>query len=201
MRHNSPPLLQSNPAEFHAMKNLLQIASGLNVLPLRLQLQRNQHLWNRNTIRTENPTSPHHGCDDIWVRHLPEGKNSHADSEWMLSAQALPAAADIAFGLMSLVKGERLGGVLITRIPPGHAVRPHIDRGWHAEYYDKFAVQIASHQQQAFCFEGESLCAAPGDVYWFDNSKEHWVENNSPVERITLIVCIKPHTSLEFKGA
>jgi quercetin dioxygenase-like cupin family protein len=57
--------------------------------------------------------------------------------------------------------------------------------------YEKFAVQIASAPGQAFCFEGERLETKPGDVFWFDNQHLHWVTNDTPYERVTMIVCIR----------
>ncbi|MCY1247967.1 hypothetical protein D9M72_613450 [compost metagenome] len=92
---------------------------------------------------------------------------------------------------MAAVQGERLGGVLITRIRPGQVCKPHTDPGWHARYYQKFAVQIAAAPGQSFNFEGHELVTKPGDIFWFDNSHTHWVTNESDTDRITMIVCIK----------
>jgi len=92
---------------------------------------------------------------------------------------------------MHCVGAERLGGVLITKVPAHDSVKPHHDEGWHATYYDKYAVQLASAPGQAFCFEGESFSAEPGQTYSFDNSHTHWVENDSDFDRMTLIVCLR----------
>jgi quercetin dioxygenase-like cupin family protein len=169
-----------------------KIGDGVDVGPLLWALQANPHLWNQNTARTADPTSPHYGVDDIWVRYAApgvDGSEPH-DSVWHPCADALPVR-EIAMRLMAFVGGERLGGILITRIPPGGEVKPHTDPGWHARYYEKFAVQVASAPGQSFCFEGEQLESRPGDIYWFDNSHTHWVTNPTPHERITLICCIK----------
>jgi hypothetical protein len=173
------------------MKYLHKIASGINVIPLQLELKRNAQLWNTNTQRTEHESSPHHQVDDIWVRYAgsyEEGQSSHM-SEWM--TDLLPSAKQHARAIMNLVNGDALGGVLITRIPPGAKVLPHVDRGWHAEYYDKFILQVEAHPQQAFCYEDGQFVSQPGDLYWFYNQQEHWIINDSPIERISLIVCVK----------
>lgn len=191
---------------------------GLDVLrKIQLELKNNPQLWNRHDFRRKDPTSPHHGLDDIWVRYqhlddvqdniqenLQRQKTSH-ESVWYPEAQYLPTLKELAFQLMTLVKGERLGGILITRIRPGQQCKPHVDTGaWHAAYYNcKIALQIESSPdvdyhngivpipEQAFYFSGEHFCAQPGDLYWFDNQKEHWVLNNSSVDRITAIFCIR----------
>jgi len=170
-----------------------RIASGLNVAPIVWALQQHPELWNTQRARTEDPASPHHGLDDIWARY---GDPERAvdgqphDARWWPSADLLgirPTCLD----LMRAVEGVELGGVLITRIPPGREVRPHTDPGWHARRYEKYGVQITSAPGQLFCFEGEQLETRPGDVFWFDNAHTHWVTNPTNYERITMIVCIR----------
>lgn len=170
------------------------IGRGVNVQPLRDSLAAHPELWNQQTARTASEDSPHHGLDDIWCRFAdpetmrPDG--SH-DSIWYPPADVLEPVRGLVFDLMTAVRGERLGGVLITRIPAGGMCKPHVDPGWHARFYDKFAVQIDAAPGQAFCFEGVRLVTVPGDVYWFDNSHTHWVTNDSPQDRVTLIACIR----------
>ncbi len=158
----------------------------------------NPDVWNRHAMRKEQYV--HAQMSDVWVRynaieHLadPSTFNDAHESVWYPEALLLPSVVDLVFAVMTAVRGERLGGVLITKIPPGGSIAPHVDGGWHAGYYDKFAVQLKSSQSQAFCFDGHRLSAKPGECYTFDNSKTHWVENPSPVERMTLIICIRGH--------
>lgn len=167
------------------MSPIILLPGALDVAPLRAALEAYPGLWNQRTARTESPESPHHEVDDIWIRSPDE-----AGSEWYPDADVLPVRP-IAFALMAALQGERLGGILITRIPPGAQCRPHTDPGWHARHFDKFAVQVASAPGQGFHFEGHTLAAEPGQIYWFDNSLTHWVTNESNEDRITLIVCIR----------
>lgn len=169
------------------------LAEGIDVATMQKALRDHPELWNQNTARTESPESPHHGLDDIWPRYADPAtlrEDGSHDSVWYPSADLLPVR-DLVFPLMAAVRGERLGGVLITRIKPGHICRPHTDPGWHARYYEKFAIQIEAAPEQAFHFEGHTLVTKPGDVFWFDNSFTHWVTNDSKSDRITMIVCIK----------
>ena len=179
------------------MKNLLQIGAGVNIMPLALQLHRHPELWNQHTKRTIESTSPHREADDIWCRYstTPDQEGPH-ESVWYPASNLLPALDDIIYGVMGLVRADALGGILITRIPAGKRVHPHIDQGWHAQYYDKIAVSIAAHPQQHFCYKDGKYSSAPGDIFWFNNRHSHWVENNSPVDRITLIICVRMKTPL-----
>jgi len=166
-------------------KPIVLLPGVFDVAPLRDALDTYPGLWNQRTERTAAPESPHHEIDDIWVRSPDE-----AGSDWYPDADVLPVRP-IAHALMTGLQGERLGGILITRIPPGAQCRPHVDPGWHARHFDKFAVQIASAPGQGFHFDGHTLEAKPGEVYWFDNAFTHWVTNESAEPRITLIVCIR----------
>ena len=173
------------------MKPLAHVASGVNVQDLYWKLMANPQLWNENKMRTQDPTSPHHGLDDIWARYAAEGVDGSKphDSVWYPSADIL-GLKPMVMQLMASVGGTRLGGVLITRIPAGKTCKPHEDKGWHADFYEKYAIQIASAPGQKFCFDGIEFEAKPGDVYWFNNSYTHWVPNPTAYDRITMIVCL-----------
>lgn len=174
------------------MSKIKLLAEGINVAPMLWALQNHPELWDANTARTASAFSPHHETHDIWARHAAPGAAASEphDSVWLPASDVLPVR-DLVYPLMQVVKGDRLGGVLITKIPPGKSVKPHTDPGWHARFYQKFAIQIQAHPLQEFHFEGESLVTKPGDVFAFDNSFTHWVANDSDQDRITMIVCIK----------
>lgn len=170
-----------------------RIASGLPVAPILWALQSHPELWNEHTTRTAAEDSPHHGCDDIWARFGEPGRAEDGqphDARWYPSADVL-GIKPMCLDLMRAMDGVELGGVLITRVPPGGRVKPHIDPGWHARRYEKFAVQITSAPGQRFCFDAAALETQPGDLFWFDNSRMHWVDNPTPYERVTMIVCIR----------
>jgi len=175
------------------------IASGLGVSGLVRQLDDHPEVWNTHTQRTTAYETPHKAVDDIWVRYNDWANfkgdrvafNDAHTSVWYPVVGKIPRAWSLARRVMRMVGGRQLGGVLITRIPPGGEVKPHIDTGWHAGYYEKFAVQIKGNKDQAFCFEDAHISPEPGDLYTFDNSRLHWVRNDSDEDRITLIICIR----------
>jgi hypothetical protein len=156
--------------------------------------------WNLHTLRTDRHGTPHNQISDIWVRFNPwenyagdpwKFTMEQHESDWYPIADELPAVLRIVEEVFKQVGGKELGGVLITQIPPGHEVKPHIDSGWHAGYYEKYAVQLKGNKEQGFYFEGEELHPEAGQTYTFDNSKLHWVKNDSDEYRRTLIICIR----------
>lgn len=189
------------PPEFYR-----QPRAGLRLMPfsfdvrsLVTELGWYPELWNDFDLRTNHPQSPHRELDDIFVRYNArenftgdrQAFNGPHDAVWWPASEKLRAVMPIAWDLMRRVEGERLGMVLITRIPPGATCHRHVDNGWHARHYDKYAVQLQSAEGQTFHVEDEVIDAAPGQCYWFDNSRPHWVLNPTDQERITLIVCIR----------
>jgi hypothetical protein len=170
-----------------------------DVTPLVNELACHPELWNDFDLRTNHPQSPHREMDDIIVRYNArenftgdrQAFNEQHDAVWWEVLEKIPAAYDLAMQVMSAAKGERLGMVLITRQPAGATCYPHIDRGWHARHYEKFAVQLASAPGQAFYVEDNSLETKPGDCFWFDNSRPHHVLNPTDEARMTMIVCIR----------
>ncbi len=151
----------------------------------------NPGVWNLHDERRKSYV--HAGVDDIWLRYGRDVQDMEAPhvSEWYPVVHEIPALWGLVRRVCRAVRATELGGVLITRIPPGGRVEPHVDRGWHAGYYEKIAVQIKGDDEQAFHFEDASLSASDGETYTFDNSRLHWVTNDSDRERITMIVCLR----------
>lgn len=178
------------------MQHFLKIADGIDVGPLRAALDAHPELFGLLTHRAEGD-SPHREMTDIWVRFNayknfgPDFGAEH-DSVWYPSSlHIIDELKPIVFDLMRQVEGERLGGILITKLPPGGRIAPHVDGGWHAGYYQKFTIAIKSAPGALFRFPDGDIAASPGDCHWFDNSVLHSVENDTEEERIALIVCIK----------
>jgi hypothetical protein len=180
-------------------RKIWMCGSGWDVEPLRKQLQDNPDVWDRHTERTAFYGSPHGGISDIWVRFR-DRADYHGDasffaeeheSVWYPVVAQIPAAWSLARKVKRFAGAKTLGGVLITRIPPGGKVDWHIDGGWHARHYRKVAVQVMGNDRQRFQFEGEELRPNPGDVYEFRNEFPHAVFNESDEERITLICCVR----------
>jgi hypothetical protein len=186
------------------MKHFQNIASGIDVAPLLAQLEAHPELWNANPWRKTRPDTAHAEMTDIWVRYNdiarldlenPGEFNAEHVPVWYPAWNVLTELHDIVFDLMARVRGEMIGGILITKIPSGCALKPHVDTGWHVEQYDKFYLSLESGEGAVFSCEHdgyiESLSPKPGEIWLFDNRKKHWVENNSGADRVTVIICIR----------
>jgi hypothetical protein len=121
------------------MPNFCRVGKECLVVPLLSALQAQPILFNQHPSRTSTASSPHHQVSDIWLRYnahanLGQHFNDTHDSVWYPAYYALPELKPLIFSLMAQVQGERPGGVLITKLPPGGKVACHVDRSWHADY-------------------------------------------------------------------
>lgn len=176
------------------LKNFQTILTNLNVQPLLDALKENEHLWNQNTLRTTHEKSPHKEVDDIWIRFNDLSKDvreaiEDKETMWYPAAFVLPTSTYI-FTLAQLVAGDRFGRCVITRTPPGHKIDRHVDYGSPVAYYQRFHIALQNEEGAAFICGDEEFTPQAGDVFVFDNSKEHEVVNNSSTDRITMIVDI-----------
>lgn len=177
------------------------VCSDLDVLPLQKELLANYDEFGKYDYRASFPNSPHSQMNDIWVRYNDikpfeekgslQGFEAEHDSIWYPVLDKLPSIKRVVFELMRQVEGERLGGILITKLPSGGKIARHTDAGWHAQYYDKFYVPILNSKGSIFGFEDGIIEPTLGQAWWFDNSNPHWVDNNSDTDRIAMIVCIR----------
>lgn len=177
----------------------LDISADVSELSQRLKDM--PELFGRISARKYAAGSPHSGMTDIWVRYndyrpfAESGDwsriNDPHESVWYPDSFEIPQARDIAMKLMAHVGGERLGGILITKIPPGGVIELHTDHGWHAGYYDKYYVAIDNAERSIFIFPDGHFEAKKGDVYWFRNDVQHAVINGSDRDRVAMIVCIR----------
>lgn len=184
------------------MKHFEKVADNIDVLPLLMALHTNPQLWGQEGYRKDTPGTPHTGMTDIWVRYNDITKykesgdftnfNGPHISKWYPAYDHLPHIRPIAFGLMARFQAVGLGGILITKIPPGGRVEPHIDEGWHAEFYNtKLYVVLQSNPYCRNRVGDEVVFMKTGEVWYFDNSVEHEVINEGTDDRITLIICMR----------
>lgn len=180
------------------MKNFMFLGQSPDVIPLRAALQMQPELWNVQDERKVQG-SPHRGTSDIWLRYndlanLAFGYEKYIaehDSVWHPAYRLLPQVRPLVFWLMARCEATRLGAVLITKIPPGGRVLPHVDAGWHPEYYNmKVYIPLQANPQCVNRVEDEMVTMKEGDAWYFDNTKEHEVINDGTDDRITLIVCM-----------
>lgn len=181
------------------MNNFRKIIE-VDVTRLLRQVEIFPELWNQHTLRTTHPGTVHGQASDIWLR-FNDLKKYNSDNYPMMMDDlecvnypalfSLPEAALIINTLKLGLGAKKAGRVIITKLPPLGMIRPHIDQGKYAEHYDRYQVALQSNPGITFQCGDEVVDMRPGEVWWFDTSKEHQVINASNQDRITLIVDLK----------
>lgn len=182
------------------MNKFVRLATGLDIAPIVAQLAAHPELWNQHTQRKLARNSPHAQMDDIWLRYRAfDELQSPLDyltphfAEFYPAWRTLTTLQPLVFDLLARTRCVYLGGILLTRIPPGGKILPHHDRGsWHAEFHNcKVYVPLQSDEGCWNTCEDERVHMAPGDAWSFDNLRTHSVENDSTRDRMTLIVSMR----------
>jgi Aspartyl/Asparaginyl beta-hydroxylase len=175
------------------------VTSPIKLLPLTLNVEpafkalSKSIRWNAHQYRTNDPASPHREVSDIYARYAPLTwqEPQPFKAEWYAYPELTAVLKPLAAAVYDYVDGIELGGVLITKIPAGKQVYPHVDHGYHATTFTKVCVCIRANEEQSFNFEGQSLRTKTGTCFFFDNSYSHWVLNPSTEDRISMIVCVR----------
>lgn len=178
------------------MNNFFKLADGVDVTPLMAAIHAHPELWNQNPLRTTHPGTAHSQADDIWLRFNEMANDNLTVVDDLIcynypAFRLLPQARPLIFGLMARVEGEHLGRCIITRLKPGACIAPHEDLGAPATFFERYHILLQSHPGAIFRAGNEQVQMRTGEVWWFDNSKEHEVINHSDDDRITLIVDIR----------
>jgi hypothetical protein len=156
-------------------------------------------LWDLYTERRTTPGSPHHEMQDVWVRTRAREDLTTPDAFRLPYAPVfypawhrLPAIQPIVWALMARCRAVQLGNILITRIPPGARVHPHIDRGWSVDWFaTKFYCVIAGNDGCVNTCLDETVVMPTGSIFTFENRLQHSVENRGDSARISLIVTLR----------
>jgi hypothetical protein len=188
------------------MKNFRLIASDLDFVPLMLALQRQPSLWKQDLYWRNHPVPVFSEIDSILLRFptkAPYQFKDETDRQVYLASvdpwecfdqpvyDLLPDAKSLVFGLMSAVRGERLGRVMINRMQPNSHILPHIDTTTGTKYFDRFHIVLQTNKDVEFRAGEERAEMAPGQAWWFENAVEHEVWNRGDCDRIHVVIDIK----------
>jgi len=171
------------------------IGQGVDVSAINDQLDAQPDLWGQNPARTNDPNSPHHGIPDIWARWRapdePADDAPHFACFWP-AWRALPALHSVVHNLSRVVGSVHLGGILVTSTPGGGQVRPHVDSGWHARFYNcKLYLVLRSNPLCLNWCDGEAENFRGGDVWTYPNDVLHSVENQGTTPHTNVIICCR----------
>lgn len=161
-------------------------------------------LWGQIKLRTTHEGTPHGQVTDLLLRF---NRMQQTREQALDDCETYPLKGwtdfflcrQVALDLMRHVEGTRLGRVMLTHLPPGGRITPHVDAGTPATYYHRYHCVIACGPgPNKFRTEADWVDMRPGEVWWVNNAREHEVVNESGSERVHLIVDIKEDHELDL---
>jgi hypothetical protein len=178
------------------MRNFLRIADAVDVIPVLRELATQPDLWDQNTLRTRHPDTAHADVSDIWLwfNEVPDDTNvvvNDIQTVMYPAWERLPSLRRLVLDLIHRVNGVQLGRCIVTKLPPGGIITPHVDQGAPAEFYTRYQIALQSLPGALFHSEDETVNFRAGEVWWVNNQVLHSVVNNSSDDRIVCIVDIR----------
>jgi hypothetical protein len=149
------------------------------------------NLWNWLNLRKA-PGLNHNVVDDIVLRFQPV-QGQHTLMSYFNDLDCVDYFSQgFLKETMKLVTGtfdnSKLGRIIAAKLHPGSAIKLHKDEGDYVKAHDRFHLVITTNSDVKFTCEAEEIHMNAGEIWWFDNKKEHSVVNNGSTERIHVVV-------------
>lgn len=192
---------------FHLLTDRLDVSKALaSVLGV-------PGLWHERTFRQRAQANSETEC--IFLRYQTATQQElygyNTSNEWEAIARGLecvdlpeyfmlPAIREIVQQIQWLTCSDRLGRVILVKLPAGKRVYPHSDSGNYANYYQRICIPLLSEPGNVMREGDEVQYMKPGEAWFIDLDVEHEAENLSDQDRITLFVDVKPASASPWMG-
>lgn len=154
-------------------------------------------LWDQITDRQSYPGTAHADTKTIFLRWSKDQSLEAAfkdlESFDYPAMGLLPSVARLLDAFQAYMKPRKMGRVILTQLAPAGVIDAHADEDVYADHFQRFHIPLIADEGSTFFTKtdeckGEFASMKPGELWWFDNKRVHWVVNNSPVPRIHLII-------------
>lgn len=173
-----------------------KLMDGIDVSHMVASLYEHFDLWDEIKGRQETPGSPHSETKTIFLRWAKELTIQAAFTDLTAvdypARKLMPESDDLIFKFLQALSPTRLGRVIITQLKPFGLIAPHVDEGIVADSFQRFHIPISCGSASTFygkTHDQVTECAKmkPGELWWFDNKRTHWVENMCDAPRVHMI--------------
>jgi hypothetical protein len=179
------------------MKHFKKLAEGVDTTAILAEIDAWPEAWLKDTSR-QNKVKCQRETQTIFLRSgvkpWPEGVTTGNDvhpSRMTRMAASFPKTLEWVENLAA-EQGARMARVTLVKLQPKGRVYPHID---HDEYYrirDRYHLVLRSKDGSPLTTEGETAVMREGELWVFDNKRDHWAENTSDEPRIHMIFDLEP---------
>ncbi len=159
------------------------------------EVEAQRHKFGENRIRQSFEGSAHINVDDILLRGPMLAAHRTLADLWFETQcvtydnmQLFPTIQDFIEQWMEKLNLNTLGRVMLTRLPPYHAIYPHIDEGPVPKMYKRYNLVVWCGFENLYFVDGQAQRMTMGQMWCVDVTKLHSVYNRSALERIHLIM-------------
>ena len=179
------------------MLQFANIARGVDIAPLLVELDASPEMWLADTSR-QRKVRCQRNTRSIFLRvarkPLPPGaKNANDvhDSRVARSARKFPCALAYCESVAGDVGGTLGRATLVALLPQGR-VFPHVDAGAYYRIRDRYHLVLRSAGGSPLAAGDEKVVMRPGELWAFNNKARHWADNPSEEPRVHLIFDVLP---------
>lgn len=200
MAESWPPavdIVMPEPAGSGATSRFLRIATGIDVAPIRSELEAAPEIWLADTSR-QRRVRCQRDTRNIFLRvakkPLPSGATNANDvheSRVARAASRFPVALTFCRAIAGLRSGE-LGRATLVALQPRGWVRPHVDAGAYYRVRDRFHLVVRSLGGSPLTAGGETVVMREGELWAFDNKYLHEASNPTDEPHVHLIFDVLP---------
>lgn len=173
------------------MENFRRISHAIDVRPFIQEIDSVKNAWSIHRGRKEK-VKVQRDADAISLRGLRKSKIAGGkrrdvhESRFTSASKLFPAIRSFLLESAATLDGE-LSRAKVVRLPPGGVVYPHIDRGEYYRIRDRYHFVLQSDEGNLLTCDDEEIWMKAGELWWFDNKKEHSAVNASNTPRIHII--------------
>jgi len=183
------------------MKYFTQVMSEIYVTPLLRQIKSHPELWGKYSTWTEGKPETvlsqmgmANNYIELRYNKSPEGMPAHPMNWNREPFHILTEAQKIVFDLMAAVQGEILGRIIISKMKPGEVIKPHVHivQFNQPPIFETYQIPLQVEHGVVFACGNEVCYMKPGTAWTFPNQIEHSVYNDSLLDRISMMIDIRP---------
>ena len=183
----------------------IRIDSRVDIQEIKREILAQPALWGINTAR-QHRIPVQRETESIFLRSAKRTDAAAAsindihESERTFQASQFPVTMRW-LETFARERGCELGRVLLAKLKPGGQVYRHVDHGEYYKVRDRFHLVLISAGGSHMTCDDQVQIMREGELWWFDNKKEHESLNPSAEDRIHLIfdLSARAHADSHFK--
>jgi hypothetical protein len=150
--------------------------------------------WRLDTSRQNQPNSVHMNTNTYYLRSFKPGWEPHEKLAVFPLANSVHvlSIADKIMKDLEVVHNGKASLAMIVKLLPDSDIIPHADESKYLGIVRRHHIPLKTNKDVMFHVDEESINMKVGECWEINNSKVHYVTNNSHEDRIHMIIDIVP---------